>query len=122
MPDPVVQATVSRIFQPLLQMQFSQTGNPYDELMAQIEPELVTGNLANLQEAYKRETPEQAAARAERYSKAFVSFDEKFKESVSSWDQQIAQFQRMALASTEREDRAAESAQLDSIDDALRSA
>jgi hypothetical protein len=47
----------------------------YDELMAQIEPELMMESLPTLNEKYANETPQQAAERSERYDAAFAAYD-----------------------------------------------
>jgi hypothetical protein len=120
--DPDLKANIDQIFAPLLAMQLTQTASPYDELMAQIEPELVSANVPGLRERYAGETPQQAQARADRYAKAFTEYDKRFAGQVSDWSGKAQGVRRQALASTERSDRAREDNQLKSLDDAFRQA
>jgi protoporphyrinogen oxidase len=58
------------------------TGNDiYNAIMAQIEPELLSENLASLEQKYTGESSEERAARMERYKYAFVQYDEAY----SAW-------------------------------------
>lgn len=54
----------------------------YDSLMREIEPDLTTDQIENLETKYPNETPEDAKARLEHYALAFVIFDE----SLAEWD------------------------------------
>ncbi len=78
----------------------------YDFLMAQIDPELTIAQLATLAEKYKDETPDQAAARAKRYSQAFEKYEEAFARYGAQWQEQFSRYERIALESLEHLDRA----------------
>lgn len=75
----------------------------YDSIMALIEPELVTCNLAKMREKYKNESPAETKRRMARYSKAFRLYGLCFKEYLRTLDQQAAETNRIAkLASAQR--------------------
>jgi hypothetical protein len=93
----------------------------YDELMAEIEPDLVTANIDGLEEKYKDETPAEAAARAERYNAAYEAFQKAMDERELLWADQFRRMQHEAIASTEKEDRDAEVADLEALDKTISS-
>jgi len=91
----------------------------YDSIMSQIEPELTTLELPLLVEKYKDETSEQAKARGERYAKAFEEYDRIFTKLQQGWDAQLAKYQHESLASTEKEMRQQEEAQISGLEQAI---
>lgn len=93
----------------------------YDSIMAQIEPELTTAQLPLLKEKYKSETPEQAKARAERYQKAFKTYDSIYQEFVIEVDTKAHEYRKSALQSAEREESAKEAASLSGLEAAFSS-
>lgn len=91
----------------------------YDELMAKIEPELTTAQLPLLAEKYKDETPEQAKARAERYTKAYAEYDSAYATYMGSARQQVSQYRKDAFQSLEKEDRTRDQAKLSAMESIL---
>jgi hypothetical protein len=94
----------------------------YDRIMAPIDPELVTASLPTLAATYAAETPEQAAARAERYRVAFEEYERQFKAYGAEWMSQFTQYQHQALASLEHADRTKEEQRLDDVLNQISSA
>lgn len=87
----------------------------YDWIMGPIDPELTTAVLPTLAEKYAAETPEQAAARAARYTAAFAEYERQFQAYGSQWHFQFSQYQHAALASLEHADRSKEEQRLGSV-------
>ena len=77
----------------------------YDEIMAKIEPELTTTQLPSLAEKYKNETPEQAKARAERYSKAFLAYEKAYVPYVGELNRGLTDYRKELLKAVENEER-----------------
>ena len=71
----------------------------YDRIMGSIDPELTTAGLAGLREKYANETPQEKAARAERYTRAFEEYQKRLADHGIAWSTQFAIYQREALAS-----------------------
>lgn len=51
----------------------------YDRLMENVEPELVTANLATLDAPYKKESAGARTARYKKYAKAFAEYKKQYK-------------------------------------------
>lgn len=82
----------------------------YDMLMAEIEPDLMSDMIDHLPEMYANETEEEAQARAARYAKAFVTFEERFETVTSFWKKGLGKLKQEALiARGEEEEREEES-------------
>jgi hypothetical protein len=94
----------------------------YDRIMGAIDPELVTSALPTLAATYAAETPEQAAARAARYTAAFAEYERQFQAYGAQWQFQFTQYQRQALASLEHADRTKEEQQLTAVLNQISSA
>jgi hypothetical protein len=88
----------------------------YDEIMAAIDPELVSANIPLLKEKYADETPEQSDARAARYDWAYEEFDRRLADREMGWADEMRRMKREAIASTEREDRIMEKPDIDALD------
>ena len=88
----------------------------YDQIMAKIEPELMSAVLPTLTEKYKNETPEQAKSRGERYAKAFEEYDRQYASFVVQLDAKVHAFERQAVASVEKESLKEESSQLSNLE------
>ncbi|OGJ56223.1 hypothetical protein A3D88_03030 [Candidatus Peribacteria bacterium RIFCSPHIGHO2_02_FULL_52_16] len=93
----------------------------YDEIMASIEPDLLTKNIPLLEERYKGETEEQKKMRQEHYQVAFLIFDrvaadleKEMKADVTLWKKQMA-----ALANAEIS--VEEQSQLTQLEDSINS-
>lgn len=90
----------------MLQMQLPANGDAlYDQLMATIEPELMTSNLPQLEKFYATETKKQSEARAERYAKAFAEYEKQFRTFCTDADARVHAYQKSARASTEHDER-----------------
>lgn len=94
----------------------------YDRIMREIEPELATDRMPLLTEKYKNETPEQAAARAERYNAAFEEYERRFAAMQGRWNGMLENLRHFALQTVEQEERAEEADQLSSLDDSIQAA
>lgn len=81
----------------------------YDQIMAGIEPELVSTAIPALKEKYKDETPEQTKARAERYEQAYDRFDEAFDAYLATLDRDLHEYRRQAISSAEGRDKVQDS-------------
>ncbi|MBI3331897.1 hypothetical protein HYZ99_02970 [Candidatus Peregrinibacteria bacterium] len=66
----------------------------YNQIMGQIEPELTTSVVKMLKEKYKDETPEQAKARAVRYSAAFAEYDKQYQDYKLNLERGLRHFQK----------------------------
>lgn len=69
----------------------------YDGIMAAIEPELTTAQVALLEEKYKDETPEQKKARSERYAKAMEEYIKRYVEFLHDQESQVRAFATRVL-------------------------
>lgn len=74
----------------------------YNALMWQIEPELTTLVLPDLDVLYKSETPEERHARYEWYAIAFEQFLLKFKEFIGQYETHVHDLKKQLLHAGER--------------------
>ncbi|MBI3618903.1 hypothetical protein HY213_02600 [Candidatus Peregrinibacteria bacterium] len=93
----------------------------YNELMGKIEPELVTDQIPLLAEKYKNETHDQAAARAERYNKAYAAYEAAYAAYMQQLSSEVSSYRRNAFGSVEEKDRQKETAVLDDLESLLTS-
>jgi len=70
----------------------------YDLIMFDIEPELTTYMIPDLEVIYKDETKEERKMRAERYAEAFAEFEHRFKLLMSLWKGEINYFKDDVLS------------------------
>jgi len=91
----------------------------YDELMQHIEPDLLTDQIAHADEKYAGESDEDRAARYERYTIAFmafedalVGFEERLRDDVTMWRMEMEAYVRAVNANEEQ-------AKMQSIEQAL---
>jgi len=82
----------------------------YDQIMAQIDPELVTDSLNTLSEKYKDETPEQATARSARYEAAFAEYDKRYAAYMMELGGKVKSLQRTVRAGIESDEHQQEEA------------
>lgn len=80
----------------------------YDAIMAEINPELTTANITTIAATVANETPEQKAARAERYTNDFVEFEKRMGARAGRMAAEAAKYYRIAFASLEQKTKAAE--------------
>ncbi len=81
----------------------------YDALMNNIEPDLVTKNIAGLDEKYKGESADERAARLKRYNAAYAAYDLAYAVWLLDTNGKINKYRRAALSQAESEDRQRES-------------
>lgn len=91
----------------------------YRSIMSALEPDLLPENLPTLKEKYANETPEQAAARSARYDAAFAAYDAQYATAITKLETQVHAYQHEAVASVEREDRAGEIHDLQSLEQSM---
>jgi hypothetical protein len=87
----------------------------YDDVMAEIEPDLVSANIPGLQDKYQGETPQQAQERAERYERAFQAYDRRLDAYEQATVADARAYARDVRASVESDDRQADEPILDDI-------
>ncbi|MDD4628322.1 MAG: hypothetical protein PHE68_02915 [Candidatus Peribacteraceae bacterium] len=77
----------------------------YNLLMLSIEPELTTDQFSLLKTRYQNETQEQAKARAEKYSKAFIEYEKAYISFVEKMNRDLAGYRKEQFQSVENEER-----------------
>ena len=87
----------------------------YDAIMMNIEPELTTDIAKTLDAKYKDESPEDRAARNQKYDLAFERYEEAYKEYMATLDSQVHRYRREVLVHAEMEDRVQDEPLLDKI-------
>ncbi len=93
----------------------------YDSIMGQIEPELVSAKLPFSPDLFAAESPEQRAARAERYQAAFDEFDRRFAAYQDQWNEELRTYKRHAMTFIEEKADAEEQNTMASIESSLNS-
>lgn len=88
----------------------------YDTIMSKIEPELTTAQMPLLDKKYAGETEEQTKQRYERYSQAFMTYDEKFREYRRELEQGARNYQRAIMGATEKRMRGEEDTEIANIE------
>ena len=91
----------------------------YDALMGPIERDLLTVNIPLLDEKYKGETPEQKAARYQRYQDAYAKYDQAFETWITQFRGTVEGYRRQAFEAAEQEDRAKEANTLSNLESQL---
>ncbi|MSR87463.1 hypothetical protein EXS70_04845 [Candidatus Peribacteria bacterium] len=87
----------------------------YDALMEHIEPELTSEGSKLIEEKYKGETPENKAARMQRYDLAFERYEQAYHDYMDTLDTQVVRYRREAFSRSELEDRKQEEGLLDQL-------
>ena len=87
----------------------------YDALMVHIEPELTSEGSKLIAETYKNETPENKAARMQRYQLAFERCQQAYDEYMQTLDAQVTRYRHEALAHVELSDRSHDEGMLDQL-------
>jgi hypothetical protein len=77
----------------------------FDRLMGEIEPELTSSVYPTLAEKYKNETPEEKAARDERYTKATAEYEKRLAEYRTDWEASLHTFKNNVTSGLEQGDR-----------------
>lgn len=91
----------------------------YDLIMVKIEPDLLLGNIAQLESKYQGETPDEHELRMRRYEVAYKKYDEAFKKFIADVDQKVRTGKRQALQEKEQASRKDEQTELDSLSSAF---
>lgn len=92
----------------------------YDQIMSDIEPELMLGNVAAAKEAQSADTPEQKKERSERYRRAFEEYDKRLAKYLLTLDSSIRSYVSHVKRSVEIDDRTHEETKLGSIESSLQ--
>lgn len=87
----------------------------YDALMAKIEPELTSVVLPTLDEKYAGESEGQKAERAERYGRAFATFERQWNLVLDTWKSDIQEYKNGVVSDSKKQSDAKESALLADI-------
>lgn len=99
------------------------TGNEvYDSLMGSIEPELLSANIPHLDDPYIGESEADHAARYERYTAAFVKYDEAYANWEAQLNSTVTTYRRTALQTAEAESRAEDASALSMLEENLEQA
>ena len=93
----------------------------YDAIMRGIEPELTSDQIPLLAEKCKSETDEEKKVRAERYTKAFATYDKRAAEFFSEVTVQVGALKRQAFASAEQKNRGEETAKMQQLESLINS-
>ena len=88
----------------------------YNMIMASIEPELVSGQIPQLKEKYKNETPEQKKERGERYKKAFAEYDKRYDQYMLGMGAKMKAYHRGMRGAAEGGARRGEQKTMDGIE------
>lgn len=91
----------------------------YDAIMIGIEPELTSSQISTLEEKYKNETPEEKAARDERYAKASAEYDRQLAAFNATMKQKVRSMHREAMGDLEGVHRDNEAHVMSSIESSL---
>lgn len=94
----------------------------YDAIMLMIEPELCTDVIDTLDDLYEGETPEQTAARGERYADAIKAFVELFEFLVKSGRNDLLEVREAVLGIAKSDDRRAAGKEIQDIEDSIQDA
>lgn len=117
MPDAAIAGLANMGLPPALADVKIPTGEElYNFLMKDIEADLLTDQLPLLDEKYKSETPDQAAARAQRYDKAFAEYEKRLAAYMAELNAKVREYQRTAMQSIEGQERAEEEKKLDGLE------
>ena len=91
----------------------------YNALMYDIEPELMTDMIPELDEIYANETEEEREERAERYARAFEMFSDEFENILALWKTELLTFKKQALASFKTQSTAEDAEHLLNIEHSI---
>jgi hypothetical protein len=91
----------------------------YDALMEQIEPDLVSTEIDYLDTYYSGETEEESAARAERYAKAFILFEERMGQLFVLWEKELAAIKEKVLTQAKSQSAKQEHEEIEGISSAI---
>ncbi len=93
----------------------------FDAIMGHIEPELTTEGLKTVPVTYKNETPEQLAARKQRYELAFERYEQAYEGYMQTLHAQVGKYRRASFTNAELNDRRHDEGALGQLDNAILS-
>jgi len=93
----------------------------YNQLMGEIEPELLSDNLPNLEEQYANESQEQKQERGQRYRAAFDLYTTRLQSFQASSQELVSHMSKRAFGSLEEENRQEEAANLSTLEQDIQS-
>jgi hypothetical protein len=99
----------------------AQGASVYDQIMAEIEPDLLTNVIPTLETKYAGETPEQAAARSQRYDAAFAEYDKRYAVRMTQMDGQVHTLQKTVRTGIETDERHGEEDTLTTLESTISS-
>ena len=82
---------------------FPSGSEVYDSIMANIEPELLSTRIANLDEAYPNETADAKKKRYERYAAAFVQYDQEYAKWEQGLNDAVSEYRKSTMKFAEEE-------------------
>jgi hypothetical protein len=88
----------------------------YNLLMCEIEPELCTEMIPELDTLYADETEEERRERGQRYAAAFEEFAKRFEKLTSLWKEHLLAFKKKTMAKLKVKAAEREGAELESIE------
>lgn len=78
----------------------------YDSLMKDIEPELLTANIASLKEKYAGESDAERKQRMQRYQRAYKAYDKAYVAYIQNLKTSVNGYRKDALRSVEKRSQA----------------
>ncbi|MCF7844353.1 MAG: hypothetical protein K9M03_00810 [Kiritimatiellales bacterium] len=94
----------------------------YNLLMYDIEPELMTDQIADLDVLYFDESEDEHKDRMARYKEAFEEFFEKFEKLMSVWKGELGALKKEMFAALQAKINKGESNDISNIEDSIQSA
>lgn len=94
----------------------------YNVLMWEIEPEMTTWVLPDLDSLYKNETPEERSVRYSWYATALELFSERFTEFINQYKSQIQVVKKHLIEAGENADAKDQAALMHNIERSLQDA
>lgn len=106
----------------LLQMEIPPADEIYDRIMDDIEPDLVTANLPEIDSKYEGETDKEKKTRYKRYEAAFAEYEKRFKEWMAHLKRQFEQARKKLVKKAEAKSASQEAEKLEELEDMFASA
>lgn len=91
----------------------------YDFIMSQIEPELMTTQVRQVEEKYKGETKEARTKRLANYDKAFAHFESIFKELMQTCDEEEKQMQKKMRGKRKKKEESERTQEISEAEDRI---
>ncbi len=94
----------------------------YDSIMRKIEPDLCSDVIDTIDSKYPNETPEENAARMERYKKALITFQEEYEKYRVKRKGDIKSFGKNLVKSVEKKSEQEEKSTMSDLESAISKA